>query len=192
LEINNKLESYIKFYDNVFPEKLLSNFYRICKDEDKFHKGEINKTEKPEVNEKIRKTLIWDMKNISSKSLTEVHWANFLAYSINETSKKYSKEINVYDVNITDIQVLKYTEGGFYNFHCDDGPHTPRTLSFIFFINDEYEGGELVFNFNNSTEDLIIKKKKNRMVVWPSNFLFPHSVRPTKKGTRYKVVAWAR
>ena len=107
--LNNKLESYIKFYDNVFPEKLLSNFYRICKDEDKFHKGEINKTEKPEVNEKIRKTLIWDMKNISSKSLTEVHWANFLAYSINETSKKYSKEINVYDVNITDISYATTT-----------------------------------------------------------------------------------
>ena len=31
----------------------------------------------------------------------------------------------------------------------------------------------------------------NRLIIWPSNFLFPHSVLPVTKGLRYSVVAWA-
>ena len=31
----------------------------------------------------------------------------------------------------------------------------------------------------------------NRMIIWPSTFLYPHTVKPVTKGTRYSVVAWA-
>ena len=59
------------------------------------------------------------------------------------------------------------------------------------FINDNYEGGELVFKYPNSEDTTKIDKKKNRIIIWPSNFLYPHSVFPVTKGERYSVVAWA-
>jgi len=34
-------------------------------------------------------------------------------------------------------------------------------------------------------------KLKNRMLIWPSNFMYPHLVKPVTKGIRYSVVSWA-
>jgi predicted 2-oxoglutarate/Fe(II)-dependent dioxygenase YbiX len=194
MEINNNLENYIKCYDNFFPEQTLSNLLKICKESDKFTGAEIvNKHNQKQFNEKIRKTLCWVMNSYETKSLKEAHWANLLNHCFNTAIEMYAKEFHYSFCKIyEDIQILKYNLGGHYKMHIDDGPSTPRTLSFIFFVNDDYEGGELLFNFNNSKKKLVIKKKKNRMVVWPSNFLFPHSVQPTNKGTRYSIVAWAR
>ena len=36
-----------------------------------------------------------------------------------------------------------------------------------------------------------VEKKANRMIIWPSNFLYPHSVKPVTEGIRYSVVSWA-
>jgi len=67
----------------------------------------------------------------------------------------------------------------------------PRTLSFIYLINDDYEGGELIFATPDFKNDLTIEKKKNTLIVWPSNFMYPHMVKPVTKGTRFSVVGWA-
>ena len=71
--------------------------------------------------------------------------------------------------------------------HCKQ---YPRTLSGIFLLNNDYEGGELSFRNLDKTGEENIPVEPNRMIVWPSNFLFPHTVKPVKKGTRYSVVAW--
>ena len=67
----------------------------------------------------------------------------------------------------------------------------PRTLSAIYLINDDYEGGNLIFGIPGSDQILKIERVKNRMIVWPSNFLYPHTVEPIIKGTRYSMVSWA-
>ena len=56
---------------------------------------------------------------------------------------------------------------------------------------DDYEGGDLCFKDIKNNQELIIEKQKNRLIVWPSNFMYPHSVKPVTKGTRYSVVSWA-
>ena len=43
-------------------------------------------------------------------------------------------------------------------------------------VNDDYEGGDLVFKYPGSGEEKVIPKKKNSMIVWPSTFLYPHTV----------------
>jgi len=192
MEINEDLKNYILCFDDVLPKEILHNFYRTCKESDKFIEAKITTGTSQKVDPRVRKTLTWHPHNLGTESFSEVHWVNFLNYTFKKTFKKYQQQINIAHANITDIQILKYEEGGFYNFHVDDGSQTPRTLSFIYFVNDEYEGGELVFNFNNSSKDLVMEKKKNRMIIWPSNFLYKHAVKPTKNGTRYSVVAWAR
>ena len=66
-----------------------------------------------------------------------------------------------------------------------------RIYSCVFLINDDYEGGELAFKYPKSDEILKVEKKKNRLIIFPSNFLYPHTVLPVTKGERYSVVAWA-
>ena len=43
-------------------------------------------------------------------------------------------------------------------------------------INDDYEGGEVVFWKNHT-----INKQANSVHVYPSNFLYPHEVNPVTK-----------
>ena len=58
-------------------------------------------------------------------------------------------------------------------------------LSFILNLNDDYEGGDLFF-----WEDRVVKLGKGDIVIFPSNFLFPHGVTKVTKGKRYSAVCW--
>ena len=58
-------------------------------------------------------------------------------------------------------------------------------LSFIMNFNDDYEGADLFF-----WEDTVVKLGKGDIVMFPSNFLFPHGVTEATKGKRYSGVAW--
>ena len=89
------------------------------------------------------------------------------------------------------MQILKYEVGGHYRLHSDNCHKFPRSLSFIYLINDNYEGGDLIFQSPFGSKQIKIEKKKNTLIVWPSNFLFPHLVTPVKNGVRYSMVAWA-
>jgi len=57
-------------------------------------------------------------------------------------------------------------------------------LSIIGVLNDDYEGGELMFH------DKEYETKTGDVVIFPSNFLYPHMVNPVTKGTRYSFVSW--
>jgi predicted 2-oxoglutarate/Fe(II)-dependent dioxygenase YbiX len=39
-------------------------------------------------------------------------------------------------------------------------------------------------------EEIKINPIPGSLVIWPSNFLFPHKVNPLKFGKRFTVVAW--
>ena len=86
---------------------------------------------------------------------------------------------------------IRDEKNGKYTFHVDHGLYSPRTFSCIFLCNSNYEGGELCFKFLGTEKAFTIEKKSNRMIVWPSNFLYPHAVKPVTKGIRYSVVSWA-
>ena len=59
-------------------------------------------------------------------------------------------------------------------------------LSIIVNLNDGYEGGELRFFDKHN-----LKLGKGDVVIFPSNFMYPHSVNTVTKNTRYSAVAWA-
>ena len=58
-------------------------------------------------------------------------------------------------------------------------------LSVIGSLNNNYKGGELVM-----FEDKEYKIKAGEILIFPSNFLYPHKVLPVTKGTRYTYVSW--
>jgi len=189
---STNINHYIRIYDNVLPKQIIKRFKMICDNRKEFDQASILGAEKQRVDTTIRNTTVWNLKNIDEKSLTTIHWTNFLMNIFNESIKKYQNQVQtVGNVKIIDIQVLKYTEGGHYVFHVDHAAEVPRTLSCIFFVNDDYEGGDLLFETPDKQHNLKIDKISNRMIVWPSNFLYPHCVTPVTKGTRYSIVSWA-
>jgi predicted 2-oxoglutarate/Fe(II)-dependent dioxygenase YbiX len=85
-------------------------------------------------------------------------------------------------------QILKYGVGQKFVNHIDDHPDFHRRISTLYYLNDDYSGGEINFpRFNIS-----FKPKPNQMIIFPSTYVYNHSVSPVTEGTRYAVVSWLR
>ncbi len=93
----------------------------------------------------------------------------------------------------TAIRFNRYQPGQIMRQHIDhihsifDGKEKGiPVLSFILNFNDDYEGANLFF-WDNDTYNL----GKGDIIMWPSNFLYPHGVTEATKGKRYSGVTWA-
>lgn len=97
---------------------------------------------------------------------------------------------------VDQIDFLKYGEGGKYEQHIDRGNSdgsSKRYLTGIINLNSDYEGGEFVFFNPSIRKETVVKEetlKQGSVLLFPSNFLFPHSIKPITKGRRYSLVCW--
>ena len=82
--------------------------------------------------------------------------------------------------------MLKYEVGDFYIQHSDSFKEQPRALTVIMSMNDGYEGGEVAL-FNR---ELVYKLGAGDVLVFPSNFMYPHEIMPVTEGTRYSIITW--
>lgn len=130
---------------------------------------------------------------LDSESMTEFHWLNYLGSIFMNGNNNYYKTFNLdpQSNSLLNISILRYENSDHYKFHIDSGKDINRTLSMILMVNDDYEGGDLLFKDILNNKEIIIPKKAGNLIVWPSNFLFPHCVTPVTKGVRYSVVSWA-
>jgi predicted 2-oxoglutarate/Fe(II)-dependent dioxygenase YbiX len=98
-------------------------------------------------------------------------------------------------------QILHYGTGGHYIPHVDaetlykdeDGRDfwektLERDLSIVYFLNDGYVGGELVF----PELDLSVKPEPGTLICFPSDHNYIHGVKPVTAGRRYTIVTWLR
>jgi predicted 2-oxoglutarate/Fe(II)-dependent dioxygenase YbiX len=86
----------------------------------------------------------------------------------------------------------KYDESTEMSLHCDhihslfDGARKGiPVITVLGALNEDYEGGEFILCNEQ------INLKTGDVIVFPSNFLYPHQVKPIKSGTRYSFVSWA-
>lgn len=93
----------------------------------------------------------------------------------------------------TSVRFNKYDPTTQMKLHCDhihsmfDGERKGiPTLTVLGSLNNDYTGGEFIM-----WEDEVIELPARSVIVFPSNFLYPHEVRPVKSGTRYSYVSWA-
>ena len=93
---------------------------------------------------------------------------------------------------LSQVEFLKYEKNQKYDYHVDGfGEKIPRTLSLILNLNEGYKGGDLVFAYQNLKEEMKrVKLKKGSIVMFPSNYLYPHRIEPIIEGTRYSIVSW--
>ena len=59
-------------------------------------------------------------------------------------------------------------------------------LSIVGQLNDDFDGGEFVM-----WRDKVIPFETGDVIIFPSNFMYPHRVEPVTKGDRYSYVSWA-
>jgi predicted 2-oxoglutarate/Fe(II)-dependent dioxygenase YbiX len=186
------LKDFIKIYDNVLEINFVSKIVKYLSKLEKpaFRKGFVlnrNKGSELNTNHRIVDTFHLDR---ASKSLTEVFFYNYIRERIlNFLWNDYVKEIPMCSTQrIEEITILKYEKGGKYNYHIDHNSNMPRTVSVIIFLNNDYKGGELSFLLGD--EEYIVNVKPGRMVIWPSNYLYPHKVHEVSEGIRYSIVSW--
>tara|TARA_R100001509_G_C4856797_1_gene212023 strand:+ start:761 stop:1336 length:576 start_codon:yes stop_codon:yes gene_type:complete len=134
----------------------------------------------------------------------DVCWTNNLSYSkeiydlVWKALEKYIITDNISGKTFTswsgfsEIRFNKYKKGQIMSKHSDHivSLFTGKNrgipvLSIIGVLNDNYEGGEFIM-----FDDYEIKFKAGDILIFPSIFLYPHLVKPVKKGTRYSFVSW--
>lgn len=66
-------------------------------------------------------------------------------------------------------------------------------FSIVLLLNNEFEGGDLIFKLGGSNVGEIYKPEVTAgdMLIFPSGFLFEHWVEPVTAGYRYSLVHWA-
>ena len=92
----------------------------------------------------------------------------------------------------TEVRFNRYDKDTQMKLHCDhiqsmfDGQRKGiPILTVLGALNDDYEGGEFMMFGDHQ-----IQMPTGSVMVFPSNFLFPHEVKPVKSGVRYSYVSW--
>jgi predicted 2-oxoglutarate/Fe(II)-dependent dioxygenase YbiX len=142
-------------------------------------------------------------KSVGSSSPTKVTYQHKLGIGdeLYQALTNYIKEYFNYIDNdyfkvealtaLSEIRFNKYNSGSLMESHIDhirslfDGERKGiPILSIVGLLNDDFIGGEFILCGNE------MKLKKNSLLIWPSNFMYPHRVAEIKEGTRYSFVAW--
>jgi len=87
--------------------------------------------------------------------------------------------------------------GGHHDRHADNcrqnergdwvTNHTPhRDVSAIYYLNDAFEGGEIVFGL----QQLVVKPRRGLLLAFPSDASHVHEVLPVRSGVRYTMPIW--
>jgi hypothetical protein len=90
----------------------------------------------------------------------------------------------------TGFQLLRYKRGQHFRTHIDNIAGHPtwgqRQLSGVIYLNDDYQGGALCFPRQKKK----IKPRAGSVVLFPSNFAYPHESQDVLEGVKYAAVTW--
>lgn len=96
--------------------------------------------------------------------------------------EQYWKPLLMY--GIRDMFVIKYSEGEQTSLPLH---HDASLVSFSIKLNDDYEGGELVFPRQNfSNKDINV----GDAIIWPGQVTHGHQCNTLTKGTKYSLTIW--
>ena len=177
---------------NVIPQENIEEIMLLTNNTKDISQATIinDKKEGGETNTEIRNTLWYNLTDEMSHKLEEAVAGCFREH----IAPRYNCEFKSYEP----VQFLGYPVGGHYRGHIDGESFNfetrqwescmPRDVSFLFYLNDQYGGGELEFY----DLGLTIKPKKGMMIAFPSYKEFAHKVHPVTWGHRYTLVSWVK
>jgi predicted 2-oxoglutarate/Fe(II)-dependent dioxygenase YbiX len=100
----------------------------------------------------------------------------------------YAKKFDVRYTSHEDYGLLKYRgkQREHYDAHYDGGTESGRSISAVFYLNDDYEGGEIEFVHYG----VKIKPNAGTLVLFPSNYAYSHIAHEVTDGIKYAIVTW--
>jgi hypothetical protein len=132
---------------------------------------------------KIEELEVESKQNVFLNSLNNIFFEHF-----DPIEKDYMNSYGIFADWHDTYGILKYGEGQQFTNHIDDHPSYHRRVSTVYYLNENYTGGEINFPRFGVT----LKPKANQMIVFPSTYVYNHSVSPVIEGERYAVVSWMK
>ena len=170
-----KLIDYVRVYDNLISHRKCDEILEYCKEcpwDEATTVGGDN-----------------DYRACSSHAVQHDTVLDDILYDVvNDALIEYCSEFHHFKCRTdSGYTLLRYVPGNKYEVHTDQYMDYNREVTIIINLTDDYEGGDLSM-FDGQYD---IKLEKGNVVIFPSNFMFPHAIRPIVSGTRYSVVSWA-
>jgi hypothetical protein len=191
----------VHVYKNVMEDVdiFLKNIKYAFTNSEKLHwqtEAEVLKNGKGVVDKTIRDVNTFSVPYKLAKVLLETHSspsqafnnivANKLYNSLDPIEKHYMSSYPVKTKAHDLYYIMKYEESNFFQSHTDDSPEFPRTISTVYYLNSDYEGGEIEF----PRFEIKYKPEGNDVIFFPSNYIYDHRVHKVTSGDRYAVVSW--
>ena len=181
------LKDYI-YKVNIIPEELCNFIIEDCESQNKWELHAWATSNTTEVNSYDNKELDVVMSTPQQHNIL----APYIRTALDSYEATYNKLDGSLSESISVIRFNKYTSGTIMREHYDhikslfDGKiRGIPVLSIIGNLNKEYEGGDLYIR------DKKIQLTTGDILIFPSNFMYPHKVIELTQGTRYSFVSWA-
>lgn len=195
------LSDFTRFYENVLTDTECDSVIKYYNEQQEADAFIIDENGEPSVSSTTRKS---KFVQVERDSLTDL-----LLYSaIQKIIEAYVKHLSSFKLEGSELTLLsnlpqdvetapylinKYDEGGFYDWHTDQGygsdmdlEITSRMISILIYLNDDFEGGLTELPFGHFVP------KKGCAAVFPSDWKFPHRSTPITKGKKYSIATWLK
>ncbi len=187
--MNKDLKTYVKVYENHLSDEIcdqtLAEIEKVKFQQHNFYNSQTKTYAAQSGNREL--DVSWD--NVSTKPIIMQRIWDGISQYLGDFNFPWFSTWQGY----SGVRFNQYKEDRLMALHCDhiyslfDGERKGiPTISIVGTLNDDYEGGEFVM-----FQDEVIKMPKGCLLMFPSNFLYPHRVDPVTKGIRNTYVSWA-
>jgi predicted 2-oxoglutarate/Fe(II)-dependent dioxygenase YbiX len=187
--MDNNLKSYLKIYRRFIDHKICDASVLELESAD----WKQHKFYDPVLEEYSPKSGLQELEMARKNISTQLH----LMEQIHKGFLKYVTDLDFSWFNswagYTEVRYNRYQQNSLMAEHCDhindifDGTRKGvPTMTALGLLNDGFIGGDFIM-----WTDQKIPLSKGDLIIFPSNFLFPHRVDPVISGTRYTFISWA-
>lgn len=201
---DSKLTDFIKIYDGYFPEDLCDDIVHEYKGSSEWSQSRVGTKADLEANTRTSYTLfISDPDSIEINTVKRKKLDERIFNCLGSVIEEYSSTFPYTYVSVDNgYHLLRYTPNQYYREHSDYFPIIGSETSYEYFrsINSrqiscivtlsapekDFLGGGTSF-FNDTYR---VTASKGTVLMFPSNFMFPHQALPVVSGVRYSLVTW--
>lgn len=178
---------YIQSFPNYVDKNLCDELVRYYKANAKWETSTFSNSSGilAESSEKVKMDEFWIQHTMK-------YYAEFQGYFQKAVKEYMRSHPYLAPQRFTPFRLNHYPVGGFMEKHIDNIHHShgqqfgyPHVTALVL-LNDDYQGGE----FHLCNDGFIADKQKGTVIVFPSNFMYPHEVKVVSKGDRYSLMTW--
>lgn len=185
--MNKNVEDYVRIYKDFIPLEICNQAISDFNNADwkKHHYNDPLSNESVTYDNDLSVTFC---KTDACKFINDKVWYGVHKYICEDIKLDWFSSWSGY----SEVRFNKYDPGTEMRQHCDhihtlfDGSRRGvPILTILGALNNDYEGGEFIM-----FEDKQVLLPAGSIAIFPSNFLFPHVVKPVTSGVRYSYVSW--